>query len=114
MLTMMEGDIEGLEETKDVIQKNEKRIASLKRIIKKYKDDGKNSDTMKRSYAAKIGSRTRWYNDAVDDLGEIYKLSINKRLKNIDNFKARIQEICEEYKEEFCPECIKSKPHCIC
>jgi hypothetical protein len=98
-----------LEENKDLLTE----ISIIKEMMKIQSAQLERTAGDKRSSASKIGSRTRWYNEVAYALGEIYELCENKRLRNIDNFKEKIQKICED-NLDFCSECKKPEPHCTC
>ena len=112
-LERMEGDKKGLKETKKIIKRNEKRIANLNNVIQKLKNERENIKKTKKSYARRIGWANQWYDEVLSALEEIYKCCENRRLRNIDNFKEKIQKICEEHLE-FCTKCENLKSDCIC
>ncbi len=66
-----------------------------------------------RSYAGKLGQARRCYSESIETIGEIYIISNSKIFRNIDNFKKRVMELCEE-EIWICEDCDYPESHCKC
>jgi len=107
-LKILKGKTKAIEEDKKKLQKSyAAKIGWIKH------DHGEELNNTIKSYAAKLGWARKWHFDAIATLEEIQIESINKKFKNLDNFKTRIQNLCAKT-IEICQTCNYPVSMCKC
>ena len=126
------GKVEDSNRLIQILERNNERLKKLRYKAKSIKEDKnwlkksyaaqlgwakRNYDielsSTTRSYAAQLGWARRWHSGAVDRLERIYVESGNKKIRNINNLRMKIQNLCEEA-IELCPTCSNPSSFCKC